>query len=146
MKVAKAAYFDTSALLRRYVREPGTDRVLFLMKTHPVITAAIAPLEAVSALRRLEAVGDVQTKTYRAVFKRIQDDRQAWHFVAVSIEILQDAERVVQELNVRSLDAIHLASASACQKRLKRPLSFITADRQQRDAAVRLNLSVIWVE
>ena len=142
----KAAYFDTSVLLKRYVREPETDRVLALMKRHIVITAAIAPLESISALRRLEATGVLETKSYDAILKRIQNDRQTWDLVSLSIEILQSAERIVQECNVRSLDAIHLATARALQRRLNRPLSFITADAQQRKAASGLNLDVLLLE
>src|SRR5438445_513823 len=52
---APAAYFDTSVLLKRYVREIGTDRAIGLMRKHPIITAAIAPLEMRSALRRVAA-------------------------------------------------------------------------------------------
>lgn len=139
------AYFDTSVLLKRYVQEPETDRAIALMKQHTVVTAAIAPLEAVSALRRLEAAGVLQGKSYRAILKRLQSDRQSWDLVALSIEILRNAERVLKDLNVRCLDAIHLASADAFQSRLNRRLSFVTADLQQRNAASRLGLEVTWV-
>jgi len=139
----KAAYFDTSVLLKRYVREPETDRALALMKRHIVVTAAIAPLESISALRRLEATGVLETKSYDAILKRIQNDRQTWDLVTLSIEILQSAERIVQEFNVRCLDSIHLATARALQSRLNRPLSFITSDVQQRKAASQLNLDVL---
>jgi len=75
--------------------------------------------------------------------KRIQNDRQTWDLVSLSIEILQSAERIVQQFNVRSLDAIHLATARALQSRLNRPLSFITADAQQKKAASQLDLDVL---
>ena len=142
----KAAYFDTSVLLKRYVREPETDRALALMNRHIVVTAAIAPLESISALRRLEATGVLETKSYDAILKRIQNDRQTWDLVTLSIEILQSAERIVQKFNVRCLDSIHLATARALQSRLNRPLSFITADVQQRKAASQLNLDVLSLE
>jgi len=144
--IRDVAYFDTSVLLKRYVQESETDRAMVLMKRHRVITSAIAPLEAFSALRRLETTGAVQGKSYRAILKRIQSDRQNWDFVAISLEILRSAEHVVQDLNVRCLDAIHLASAGSFQTRLNRRVSFITADLQQRNAASRLDLEVVWIK
>jgi|SRR5215510_12284200 len=142
-RAPKAAYFDTSVLLKRYVQEPETDRAVALMKRHIVVTAAVAPLESLSALRRLEATGVLEAKNYGAILKRIQNDRQTWNLVGLSTEILQSAESIVQDFDVRCLDAIHLASACALQRRLNRSLSFITADVQQRKAASQLNLEVL---
>jgi hypothetical protein len=49
-------------LLKRYVREKGTDRALVLMHQHLVISAAIAPLEMRSAMRRLTAESGLSAK------------------------------------------------------------------------------------
>ena len=66
--------------------------------------------------------------------------------VAISTEILDSAERLTIDLNVRSLDAIHLACALACQSRLNRKLPFITADVRQRDGARALGLDAVSIE
>src|SRR5262245_17270367 len=145
MPVVRAAYFDSSVLIKRYIRQVGTDRALSLTRQHLVISAAIAPLEMRSALRRVEAHGGLSSKAFHAAVKRIQTEREKWDLVAITSEILQSAERLAIDLNVRSLDSIHLASALACQFRLKRRLAFVTADRRQRDAAQKLNLEIISV-
>lgn len=146
MRATRAAYFDSSILLKRYVRERATDRALVLTRKHLIISAAIAPLEMRSALRRIEVDGGLSTKAFQATLKRIQTDREKWDLVAISPEILTSAERITVDLNVRSLDAIHLACALACQHRLKRSLPFVTGDVRQRDAARRLGLDIISVE
>src|SRR5262245_48414653 len=105
------------------------------MHRHLIITAAIAPLEMRSALRRLAPEGGLSTKAFHALLKRIQAEREKWDLVGISAEILASAERLTVDLNVRSLDAIHLACASACQSRLNRALPFVTADVRQRDGA-----------
>jgi predicted nucleic acid-binding protein len=140
------AYFDSSVLLKRYVREKGTDRALALMHRHVIISAALAPLEMRSALRRLVFDGGLSAKAFHAVLKRIQTDRQKWDLVAISTDILDSAERLTVDLNIRSLDAIHLASAVACQSRLNRALPFVTADFRQQHAARALELETISVE
>ena len=140
------AYFDSSVLLKRYVREKGTDRALALMYRHVIISAALAPLEMRSALGRLVFDGGLSAKAFHAVLKRIQTDRQKWDLVAISTEILDSAERLTVDLNIRSLDAIHLASAVACQSRLNRALPFVTADSRQLHAARALELETVSVE
>jgi predicted nucleic acid-binding protein len=137
---APSACFDTSVLLKRYIREAGSDRAVALSQRHFILSAAIAPLEMRSALHRIEADGRVSTKAFQAALKRIQTERERWDLVAISSEILESAERLTIDCNVRSLDAIHLACALACQARLKRPLLFITADVRQENAARRLGL------
>ncbi|HYR86352.1 MAG TPA: type II toxin-antitoxin system VapC family toxin [Terriglobia bacterium] len=146
MPVVHAAYFDSSVLLKRYIRENGSDRAMAITHRHLVISAAIAPLEMRSALRRVEADGGLSTKAFQAAVKRIQTERERWDLVAISSEILQSAERLTVDCNIRSLDAIHLACALACQSRLKRPLPFITADLRQGNAAQKLGLEIISIE
>src|SRR5262245_37899456 len=97
-------------------------------------------------LRRVEADGGLSAKAFHAAVKRIQTDREKWDLVAITSEILQSAERLTIDLNVRSLDSIHLACAFACQFRLKRRLAFVTADGSQREAAQKLSLEIISVE
>ena len=146
MQAARAAYFDSSVLLKRYVQEHGSDRSLLLTRKHLIISAAIAPLEMRSALRRIEVDGGLSATAFQAALKRIQTEREKWDLVVISSEILESAERMTVDLNVRSLDAIHLACAVACRNRLKRSLPFITADIRQRDAAQHLGLDIISVE
>src|SRR5262249_16330752 len=143
MPVVRAAYFDSSVLIKGYIRDTRTDRALSLTRQHLVISAAIAPLEMRSTLRRVETDGRLSAKAFHAAVKRIQTDRENWDLVAITSEILQSAERLTIDLNVRSLDSIHRACALACQFRLKRRLAFVTADRRQSDAAQKLNLEII---
>ena len=95
MPALTPAYFDTSVLIKRYLRETASDRAIALTQRHLIISAAIAPLEMHSALRRLAAGGGLSTKALHAAMKRIQTERQRWDLVAISTEILQFAERVL---------------------------------------------------
>src|SRR6266513_2451553 len=146
MPVLRSVYFDTSVLLKRYIREAGSDRAITLTQRYLIISAAIAPLEMHSALRRVEADGGLSTKALQAALKRIQTERQRWDLVAISPEILESAERLTIDCNIRSLDGIHLACALACQSRLKRSLPFITADLRQKNAAQKFGLEIILID
>jgi len=51
------AYFDTSALIKRYVAEPGRREVLQLLRKNECVVSAVLPVEVRSALRRRVAEG-----------------------------------------------------------------------------------------
>src|ERR1041385_1632606 len=51
MPVVRPACFDSSVLLKRYIREPGSDRAIALSQRHFIISAPIAPLEMRSAAK-----------------------------------------------------------------------------------------------
>ena len=126
--------------------EKGTEQALILTQRYFIISAAIAPLEMQSALRRLQAERRLSAKALKATLKRIQMERAKWDLVTISADVLSAAERLTVDLNIRSLDAIHLACGMACQSRLRHSLPFITASSRQRDAANELGLETISVE
>ncbi|MEK7715822.1 MAG: VapC toxin family PIN domain ribonuclease, partial [candidate division NC10 bacterium] len=60
-------------------------------------------------------------------------------------EVLERAESIVGQVSVRTLDALHLASAVLLGESLDRRLAFVTADTRQREVGGALGLEVVWV-
>jgi hypothetical protein len=58
---------------------------------------------------------------------------------------LARAEKLARENKVRSLDAIHIASTLWFNDAIHGRVPFITADADQRDAAMASSLEMIWV-
>jgi predicted nucleic acid-binding protein len=139
-------YFDTSALLKRYVREAGSVRTRALLRRHRVISSALTLVEAVSALSRRRALGDLTARDYDSILQRIERDRAFWELVEVTAEVLDRAEDLARHTALRTLDAIHVASALTVRHAGGMRLAFITADAAQREAAAPLPLELIWVE
>lgn len=141
------AYMDTSVLLKRYLEESGTAEARQLLRRYRVVSSAITPVEATSALWRRRALGDVAEADLLAILRRLAEDRSHWEFVDLTTEVLDRAENVVQRAGVRTLDAVHLASALTIQTAngRRRQAQFITSDARQRDAAAGLGLRVTWV-
>jgi len=51
-------YFDTSALLKRYIKESGSEVIDDTIdKAHEILVSALTHIEAISALRRLLSEG-----------------------------------------------------------------------------------------
>lgn len=127
---------DASALIKRYLREPGRDLVLEAMGDDPVWCAsALARTEAMVALHRV-AVGRHQQ---RSLWAALREDWDAFVVVPVDEPCLARAVEIGAAFGVRTVDAIHLAAAD----RLPRPTRYLTFDRQQIPAAASLGLEVI---
>ena len=54
------AYFDTSALVKRYIDEVGRRQVLQLLRRYECVASAVLPVELRSALRRRVAEGTLE--------------------------------------------------------------------------------------
>lgn len=139
------AYFDSSVLVKTYVREPGSATARRLVRSRQVITSSIAGLELMSAFRRNVIAGSIDEKSYAAIVGRFQQHRDKWRCVELTPTALEAAEEYVSRFDVRALDAIHVACATISRGRFPRDLSFVTADSRQRAVAADLEFDVIWV-
>lgn len=136
------AYFDTSALVKRYVDEPGRRAVQQLLRRHDCVTSAILPVELRSALRRRVAERTLDGSRVAEILKRVAADRAYWTVVEVGAQVLSGAEALVSAHPVRTLDAIHVASAQFFGARLSiADLIFVSADKRQTDVAAAIGLT-----
>ena len=142
------AYFDTSVLLKRYIQEPGSRRAQSLLRRYRVFTSALATVEIASALARRRQAEDLAEKEFEAIVRQVAKDRPHWYLVEVASETLDRAEAVIRKATVRTLDAVHLASALVLQATAVETggaLPFVTGDSRQRDAAESLGIEVMWI-
>ena len=140
-------YFDTSALVKRYVDEPGRREVLQLLKQNECVTSAVLPVELRSGLRRRVADGSLEAAKLPMIFKRVATDRPYWTFVEMGADVLAVAETLVATYPVRTLDAIHVASAQLFAARISMPgLTFVSADKRQTETAVAVGLLARHIE
>ena len=128
-------FLDTSALVKRYVEEEGTDLVLERMGGDPGwVVSAVARTELEITLCRLGFERDGSP----AVWRRVREDWGRCHVVPVDPACLERAGELGCRFAVRTLDALHLAAAD----RLPRPVAFLTFDQRQADAARAMDLDV----
>ena len=128
-------FLDTSALVKRYVDESGTELVVRRMDEDEVWAASsLARTEAEITLCRL-GYGPDELDALRL---RLRNDWDRCLVVPLDGACLDRAARIGCEHEVRTLDALHLAAAD----RLPRPLVMLTFDRRQAEAARSLGLIV----
>lgn len=129
-------YVDASALLKRYVAEPDSPSATTILRSDPVLVSSwMTVVEVRRNLARL-----LSGTALRAVRQQAERDFDAMALVSCDSAICTAAAVIGETLAVRSLDAIHLASA---QRLLIQSLGFVTFDLRQGQAARSLGLRVL---
>jgi predicted nucleic acid-binding protein len=130
MSAERATYLDSSALVKLAVREPESDALRrYLRRRRPLVSSALARTEVVRALAPL---GPDAVDRGRDVLARVD-------LLRISDRVL-DAAGLLVPPDLRSLDAIHLASAEQFGSDLR---AFVTYDERLASAASSRMLPVI---
>lgn len=141
-------YLETSALVKLYVREPGTDRVLRLASraaNHRLAVLSLSQAEFRSAVRRRQRAGDIEERLATRLIERFEQHLET-RFLRQSLNelVLGKALDLIDRYPLRAYDAIQLAgclvlkSASAGQDPV-----FVCADRQLNAAAESEGLAAL---
>lgn len=130
MSADRATYLDSSALVKLAIREPESAALRrYLGRRRPLVSSALARTEVVRALLPL---GSEAVRRGRDVLARID-------LLRVNDRVL-DAAGMLAPVDLRSLDAIHLASAEQLGSDLQ---GFLTYDERLASAATGRGLRVI---
>ena len=136
-------YLDSCILVKLLVAEPDSEFFLRALEGKPLVTSELAQTELFSALLARERAGKID----------IADRRRAWNEAESRINageirieplnsiVLRKArhalERCQPKVPLRTLDAIHLATADLCQD-----FPLATTDARLREAAALLGYTV----
>lgn len=125
----RLTYVDSSAIVKLAVAEPESGALRrFLSRRQPLVTSALARTEVARALM---PSGTEAVSRGADVLQRLQ-------LVRVNERVLREAGSV-ELAELRSLDAIHLASAQQLGSYVKQ---IVTYDERMADAATSLGWSV----
>jgi uncharacterized protein len=129
-------YVDSSALLKNYFEEPDSSVAERLLDSDSVlVTSWVTFVEVRRNLAR-----ELSGVELREAKDQFAADLDSMALVAVDEATCRAAAQIGEQLGVRSLDAVHLASA----QRLAIPsLRFITFDLRQAQAARSLGFTVL---
>jgi predicted nucleic acid-binding protein len=129
-------YWDTSALVKQFVEEAGTsDAVVLRANPPPHATATIAYAETFSALRRRVREATLKESQYDEVIRRFLREWPSYVRVNLDEAVLGRSRSLLERYTLRTLDALHLASAIDLQEHLDEPSIIISADIQLLKAA-----------
>ena len=129
MSAERPLYLDSSALVKLAVAEPESKALRqYLHRNRPHVTSALARTEVARALL---PVGPEAVDRGAAVVQRFE-------LIRISDRVLRRAGEL-EPVELRSLDAIHLATAQLLQPGLR---AVITYDERMADAARAMRMQV----
>ena len=136
-------YVDSCILVKLLVVEPDSEYFVRALEGKRLVTSELAGTEVFSALLGRERAGKIS----------ITDRRRAWHEFQARVEagelrveplneiVLRKTEHVLERCHpkvlLRTLDAIHLATADLCHD-----FPLATTDNRMRDAAALMGYEV----
>jgi uncharacterized protein len=132
-------FFDTSALVKRYVEEPGSDTVQMLCEEADELMVSIICLpEMLSTLNSLRRERKLSDERYAELKSEMQMDINDAMVCSISQAVLSCAVTCLEKYPLRAMDALHLGCAlsNVTDK-------FISADIRQLDAAIACGLKVV---
>ena len=126
----RATYLDSSAVVKLVVAESESAALRrYLRRRRPLVSSALARTEV---LRALLPAGTIALSRGRDVLRRLD-------LVRINDRVL-DAAGVLEPAQVRSLDAIHLATAQLLADDLGH---VVTYDDRMTEAAQQLGLTTV---
>lgn len=129
-------YVDSSALLKRYVKEADSPVASELLASDPeLITGLHTVVEVRRNLARL-----VSSKDLAGVKRTLASDLESFGIVALDEATCDLAATIAETTGVRSLDALHLGAATRAGGTA---IGFLTFDLRQAQAARALGFSVV---
>jgi predicted nucleic acid-binding protein len=136
-------YVDTSALLKRYIQEVGSNSVhLALIDQATEIFASVVLVPELSgALRRAVTDKRISEGTAIAIIEEFQRNQRDFEWHAVDNTVREAAATVGWETGSRGMDSIHVATAHIGLAEY-----FLTADKRQHQAAISAGLNSFLVE
>ena len=129
-------YLGSSALVKRYVREAGSDDVeQIIAQAGTVGTSMVSRAEVTAALARAARLGWVSRFEAEAAMHAFRTDWPHLARIQLSEPLLARADALAWDYGLRGYDAVHLASAVFWRETLREPVTLATFDRELWHAA-----------
>ena len=138
------AFADSSALVKLYAQEPGTEAV---EREPALVVCALARVEVPSALWRKHRIGELDAEdaavlvaAFEADYDGTPDDPPRFAALPVTADLLDAAAALPAAHDLGALDAIQLAAALAVAEVQPEAREFLCFDRRLRAAAAARGL------
>ena len=122
-------YIDSSAILKFIIKEAESEAVVSISRAR-FITSELSRVEVKRAILRYEP----------SAIKVAENILDNFNYVKIDSQTLVQAERLPERINLRALDAIHIAVASKMALKIN---SILTYDKQMAKAAKALGFEVL---
>jgi predicted nucleic acid-binding protein len=134
-------FLDTSALVKLYVLETGSERVRDAIACAKTVAASrIAYAEARAALARAHRESRIRTADLRRALSELDEDWERFFIVEATSGVARNAGDLAEKHGLRAYDALQLASALLLQRDVKANVAFLAFDEDLMAAAADAGL------
>ncbi len=134
-------YLDASALVKRYLSEPGTPETnQAIAEADAVATTIVSRAEVAAAFAKAVRLGAAGREEVGSVLETFRSDWPDFYSLHVSSAVAARAERLAWEEDLRGYDAVQLASALVWKEGIGENVTFATFDVDLWEAAGRHRL------
>lgn len=135
-------YLDSSALVKRYVREVGRELVAAAVASDPYVATSILSIvqvhAALAAAVRAGRIPDMGT-----VISAFRNHREQYIMIGIDSRLIEEAAEATERHALRGYDAVQLASALTAYRATSGNMTFGTFDRTLYRAASTEGLTLI---
>jgi len=129
-------YLDTSALVKLYVDEEGSEAVReACARAHIIPTSRLAHVETRAAFARAYHEKWIRKERYQTMLEDFYQDWESYFVLEITEDLVRQAGDLAERHQLRALDAIHLASALLVRDQTQREAQFFCFDHKLRRAA-----------
>ena len=134
------AFLDSSALVKRYIKETGTGIVIETCRDATEIAVSIICItEVLSACNRLARDKAISEEQYNWIKHEFLQDIDAAEVIMITGEVIENSILCLEKGVIRSLDALHIGAAMAYNGDI-----FLTGDSKQKYVAEKMGLKVLF--
>ena len=136
-------YLDSCILVKLLVVEPDSEFFVRSLEGQPLVTSELAQAEVFSALLARERAGKISAKDRRLAWREYEARVKSGEIKTeplnsiVASKARHALEQCHPKVPLRTLDAIHLATADLCQD-----FPLVTTDLRLRDAATMMGFEI----
>lgn len=123
-------YFDTSALLKEFSYERGSEAVVDIINSaYPIYSSIVIYPEVLFALRRKKHRDEIEDTEFREAITKFENRWQSLNIIGLDY-ILSLLKSWVIKYPLKALDAIHLATALWIKENIARDCKIVCSDEK----------------
>ena len=133
-------YFDTSAIIKNYIDEIGSDHVIDLLeKADSIIVSAITQIECFSTLKRILHENNISREDYNNLKQEIKHDFLFFSIVDFDT-VTGECEKIIDTYQLKTLDAIQISSAKSVEDEID---GFVGCDEKLNAAVLSEKINLL---
>ena len=139
-------YLDSSAWVKLYLTEPGTNEISHLfneLSREQLASTGLGYVEVTSALARQQTARKINARALYQLQQQLKSDWKDLTEISITAELIDQAARLAGRFKLRGADAIHLAAALSFQNALietNQLVTFVASDTKLLQAAQTIGL------